>query len=99
MKYVSPAFRKLGSREIVSIGYQRVKYHMIFDVKMEYFCCKAILVAVGHMPDPPSTIAYVGVVSRETVRIALILAALNGFPMKLVEIQNAYIMAPVKENI
>ena len=44
MKDVSPAFRKLGNRKIVPIRYQRVNFHMIFNVNMEYFCRKARLV-------------------------------------------------------
>ena len=34
MKDVSPALQKLYRVEIVKIGYQRVKCHMIFDVNM-----------------------------------------------------------------
>ena len=45
MKDLSPAFSKLYNGEIVLMGYQCVNCHMIFDVKMECFCCKAILVA------------------------------------------------------
>ena len=44
---------------------------------MEYFRRKARLVAVGHVPEPPATIMYASVVSRDSVRIALVLAALN----------------------
>ena len=81
------------------ILYQRVNFHMIFDVKMEDLRRKARLVAGGHETDPPSTITYSSVVSRETVRISLTLAALNDFPVKVADIQNAYITAPVTENI
>ena len=35
-----------------------------------------------------STITYASVVSRETVRIALTLATLNDFPVKVSDIQN-----------
>ena len=50
---------------------------MIFEVKMEDFRRKASLVAGGHMMEPPATIMYASVVSGDTVRIALALAALN----------------------
>ena len=76
-----------------------MKCHMIFDLKMEYFCRKARLVAVGHVTDPPYTITYANVVSREIVRISLTLAALNDLPLNVAEIQNAYITAPVTEEI
>ena len=72
---------------------------MIFDVKMEYFRHKARLVEGGHVTDAPSTIMYASIVSRETARIALTLAALNDLPVKVADIQNAYITAPVIEKI
>ena len=49
--------------------------------------------------EPPATITYNIVVSRETVRIDLTLSALNEFPLKLADIQNSYITAPVTEKI
>ena len=51
------------------------------------------------MKNPPATITYARTVSRETVIIALTLAALKYFPVKLADIQNAYIVVPVTENI
>ena len=89
MKDVIPAFRKIDNGEIVPIGYQRVNCHIIFDVKMEYFLRKARLVSGGHMTDNPSIIAYTSLMSREIVRIDLKLAALNDFPVKVADIQNA----------
>jgi hypothetical protein len=50
---------------------------MIFDVKMEDFCRNAQLVAGGNATDAPHVMNYASVVSRESVRIALTLAALN----------------------
>jgi len=38
-------------------------------------------------------------ISRETVRIALLLAALNDLEVKAADIMNAYITAPVEEKI
>ena len=72
---------------------------MIFDFKMEDLRCKARLVAGGHVTEPPETIIYESVVSRDTVRIALELSALNDLPVKVADIQNAYITAPVTEKI
>ncbi len=70
-----------------------------FDIKMEYFKRKARLVAGGHKTEAPGTITYASVVSRETVRIALKLAALNDLQVKAGDILNASITAPVKEKI
>ena len=98
-KDVNPAFRKLDNEEIVPIGYQHVNYHMIFDVKMEDLRFMAWLVAGGHVTDPPATISYVIVVSRETVRMFLTLTTLNYFPVKVADIQNDYITTPITEKI
>jgi hypothetical protein len=59
------------------IDHQFVKCHIIWDVKMENFRRKARLVAGGHMTTAPAAITYASVVSRESVRIALTLAALK----------------------
>jgi len=48
--------------------------------------------------DPPH-MTYASVVSCETVRIALTLAALNGLEVKTSDIQNAYLTAPCAEKI
>ena len=72
---------------------------MIFDVNMEDFRRKARLVAGGHVTDPPSTITYVSVVSRETVRISLTLTDLNYLPVKVADNQNADTTSPATEKI
>ena len=76
-----------------------VRCHMIFDVKMEDFRRKARFVAGGHMTKAPSAMTYASVVSRETIRIALTIAALNGLQVKCGDVMNAYIQAPVIEKI
>lgn len=76
MKNVKPAFRILLDDEKVPVGYQFIKCHMIFDVKMD-FTRKARLVAGGHMTEIPASLTYSSVVSRDSVRIAFLIAALN----------------------
>jgi len=72
---------------------------MIFDVKREDFRCKARLVAGGHKTAAPATITYTSVVSRESVRIALLLAELNDVEVMTADIENAYITDPRSEKI
>ena len=72
---------------------------MVFDVIMEDFRCKARLVAAGHMTKTPATIMYASIMSRETVRIALMIAALNDVEVKSGNILNAYVQAPVTEKV
>ncbi len=51
------------------------------------------------MTKAPATITYASVVSRETVRLALTFASLNDLEVKVGDVLNAYITAPVKEKI
>ncbi len=72
---------------------------MVFDVKMEDFCRKAQLVAGGHMTEAPPTITYASIVSHETVRLALMIAALNDLEVKVGDVLNAYITAPITDKV
>jgi hypothetical protein len=95
MKNVRVAFKILPNGERAPNGYQRIHCHTIFDVKMENFQRKARLVAGGNQTEAPATMTYASVVSRETVRIALTIAALNDLQVKVGDVLNAYITAPI----
>jgi hypothetical protein len=71
---------------------------MIFDVKMEYFRRNASFVAGGHTTDTPHSMTYASVVSRESVIIAITLAALNDLDVKM-NFENAYLTAPLTEKV
>ena len=98
MRNVMPAFKILGDDEEVPVGYKRIPCHMVFDVKMD-FTRKARLVAGGHVTDPPSTLTYSSVVSRDSVRIAFLIAALNGLDVCAADVGNAYLNAPTREKV
>ena len=71
---------------------------MIFDIKMgEGFRQKACMVAGGHMAEAPSSLTYSSVVSRDSVRIALMIAALNGLKVLACDIQNNFLTAKCRE--
>ncbi len=57
------------------------------------------MVAGGHMTGAPTIMTYASVVSCETIRIALTIAALNDLKVKVAYILNAYISAPIKEKV
>ena len=99
MKEVCVAFKILLDGQSAPIGYQKIPCHMIFNIKMEDFQRKARLVAGGHMTKAPATITYTSVVSRETVCIALLMAALNDLNVKVGDVLNAYITAPITEKV
>ena len=101
MKNVRPAF-EVREKDISQIppSYQQIKCHMVFDVKMgENFCRKARFVAGGHMMETPLTLTYLSIVSRDSVRIILLVAALNGLNIMACDIQNAYLTADCHEKI
>ena len=76
---VRPEFEEFEGKIEDLVGYQEIKCHIIWDVKLgENFRRKARLVAGGHVTETPSSITYSSVVSRDSVRIALTIAALNG---------------------
>ena len=102
MKNVRVAFEVYdGDMEVLKKkGFTKINCHIIFDIKMgENFCRKACLVAGGHMTQAPTSITYSSVVSRDSVRIALLIAALNDLNVKACDIQNAYLTAPCREKI
>jgi hypothetical protein len=100
MTKVRVAFQVLEGDSEPPPTYQQIRCHLVYDIKMEDFQRKARLVAGGHMTEsPPAHVTYAGVVSRESVRIALTLAALNDLEVKTADIENAYLTAPVGEKI
>ena len=72
---------------------------MVFDIKMEDFRHKARLVVECHMTKASATITYASVVCGETVRIDLMIAAINDVGVKLGNIMNAYVQASVTEKL
>ena len=98
MRAVAKAFQILDPDAPSPAGFTKIGVHMVFDIKPD-FTRKARLVAGGHVTDPPSSITYASVVSRESVRIAFLLAALNGLDIMAADIGNAYLNTPVRERI
>ena len=95
MKNVRIAFEEFnGEKEDIPPGYQFVNCHMIFDIKMgEGFRRKARIVSGGHMTEAPASLTYSSIFSRESVRIALTIDALNGLKVLSCDIQNAFFTA------
>ena len=73
---------------------------MIFDIKLgENSRRKDRMVAGGHTKKTPSSVTYISVVSRDLLRIMLMIAELNNLDLQAVDIENAYLTAPCRENI
>ena len=80
------------------VGFTEIACHMVFDVKMD-FTRKARFVAGGHLTDDPTTITYSSVVSRDSVRIALTIAELNGLDVMCCDVDNTYLNAPCRGKV
>ena len=101
MKNVRIAFEEFdGTEEEIPAGFQHIDCHLIFDIKFaENFRRKARMVAGGHQTVTPSALTYSSVVSRDSIRILLMIAALNDLDIRACDIQNAYLTAPCREKI
>ena len=87
-------------QEQITPCFQKIECHFIFDRKIgENFKRKARLVANGDTTEPPAALTYSSVVSRDSVRIALFVAALNELQLLACNIQNAYLTADCRETI
>ena len=93
MHNVGIAFEILEADQSAPPGWKRVTGHLVWDLKMD-FTRKARWVLDGHKCPDPDGSTYAGVVSRESVRIALTYAALNGLNVCAADIRNAYLQAP-----
>jgi len=60
---------------------------------------KAGFVAGGHLTDPPVDSVYSSVITRDSVRIMFLIAALNNLDILGADVQNAYINAKISERV
>ena len=92
-------FKLLDEGENTPPTYQEIRFHMIFDIKMEDFQQKDRYVAGGHGTVASTTLKYGSVVLRESVCIALTLASSNYLEVKTSDIRNKYLTASCSEKI
>jgi hypothetical protein len=72
--------------------------HIVFNIKMD-FRCKAQLVAGGLKTNPLNLLTYSRDVSQDSIRIAYLIAALNGLDTQSIDISNAYINPDSREKV
>ena len=90
MKNVRVAFQ-FSDDDSIPVGHELLTVHMVFDVKMSLER-KARLVADGHkVEEQPKEYTFSTVVTRESVRLFFLLAALNDLDILSADIQNAYL--------
>ena len=96
MSNLKVAFDILNHGSKPPLGDRLASGHMVFDVRMTLER-KARWVKDGHRTPEPLNSTFTGVVSRESIPIALTYASLNGLPVWGANIQNAYLQAPTSE--
>ena len=82
MEVVCVAFKLMDEGEEPPPGYQYMECHLVFDIKLDGFECKACLIARGHMTETLAVLTYSSVESRDSVHIALTIATLNNLQVK-----------------
>ena len=91
-------FRAIDPGETLPIGYKKIPYHMVFDVKFD-LRRKARLVAGGNWTDPPKEDIYSGVVGLETIRLGFLLAEMNNLESCAADIGNAFLYGKTREKV
>ena len=98
MNTVAVAFDILEEGKHVPVGSKHIGVHLVFDVKQGTLQRKARLVCDGSKSEPDVP-CYAGVVSRESVRIAFMYAALNDLDLCAADCEGAYLNAPPREKL
>jgi hypothetical protein len=80
------------------IGFQKIDCQMIFDVKM-ILERKARYVAGGYQTEPTKDITFASVVSRHSIRIAKLVAALSDLEVLSADISGSYLNANATEKV
>jgi hypothetical protein len=75
MKAIECAFQ-FKDDDQMPVGHQHIDCHMVFDMKIT-LDCKARYVAGGHQTEPTKDVTFASVVSRDSIRLAFLVAALN----------------------
>lgn len=98
MKNVEVAFKFVDDGGEIPIGFKEITCHLIYDVKFT-LDRKARYVAGGHRTKVDPSFAYSSVVSRDSVRIMFLVAALNDLDIAMCDIGNAYLQAETRERV
>jgi hypothetical protein len=88
----------LDSGEDIPKGYQKIPYHIVFDVKYD-LRHKARLVACENWMVNDKEDIYSGVVCMDTVRIGFFLGELYGLSCCICDIGNAFCMERLKKKV
>jgi hypothetical protein len=97
MKAIECAF-EFKDDDKMPVGHQHIDCHMVFDVKIT-LDRKARYVAGGHQTEPTKDVTFASVVSRDSIRLAFLVAALNDLDVLSADISGAYLNAKAAEKV
>jgi Reverse transcriptase (RNA-dependent DNA polymerase) len=89
---------QVRQNKLAYVGFQEIACHIIFDVRLD-LTWKAQFNAGGHLTEAPASIAYSSVGSRDNVRIAILIAALNDLEVIACDVGNASLNTPCREKV
>ena len=98
MKNSRVAFNFLDRYNHAPVGYKKIKYHQLFDVKMD-LTRKSRYMAGGNLTNPPSSITYTSLVSHDNMHLAFLIAEFNYLDILAGDIQNEYWNVLTKEKV
>ena len=98
IRNVFPAFDMMDDNSAEPPGYEFVETYIVFNIMMD-LTQKARLVARGNMTEATKEQTFASVISRDTVQLFFLLAALNDLDLLSCDVQNAYLAAPKKEKV
>ena len=90
MQNLKVVFDVLEDGDKILVGYEKSSYQFVFDFRMKLES-EARWVKDGHRNPEPEWSNFTGVVSRESVRIALTYTSLNELNICACNAQNAYL--------
>ena len=98
MGNIEPCMDMLAEGAQPPPGFQFIHTHIVFDIKMD-FTRKVRFVANSSTTEVEAERTYASVVSRDSVRIALLYAALNDLDILSGDVAAAYLNAPAGEKV
>ena len=98
MKNVQVAFNFKDNDSEIPIGFKEIEAHIVYEVKFD-LTRKARYVGGGHLTEVPAAMTYSSVVSRDSVRIMFLVAALNHLDVNMCDIGNAYLNAETPKRL
>ena len=98
MKNVEVAFKFLDDGTKMPIGFKKITFHLIFDVKF-YLTRKSRYVEGDHITHVSLSLSYSSFVLRDSVSIMFLVAALNDLDVKMCDIGNAYLNSEARARL